>query len=226
MRTKLVLGAAILAAGLASSMADNVYSLNVVGYYNVTAPAGFSIFVNQLNTDTNGINEVLPTNPQDGDQVYTFNNGIFNIDVTSGGSWVDNNTYDPSTTTLSPGQGFFFWNNGGAAETRTFVGTVPQGLPLPAVHFPVGFGLVGNPIPAAVQLDPTNGCPLMGSDGNQYYVFDHGAYDIDVTSGGQWVDNNTYDPVPGGIAPPVGIGYFIWNNQGAAMDWVYSFTVQ
>jgi hypothetical protein len=38
MRTKTLLVAAVLAAGLATSMAQNVYSLNVVGYYNVTIP--------------------------------------------------------------------------------------------------------------------------------------------------------------------------------------------
>src|ERR1043165_8066346 len=52
MRTKTLVCAAILAAGLASSMAQsNVYSLNVVGYYNVVIPGGTKVMVaNQLNT--------------------------------------------------------------------------------------------------------------------------------------------------------------------------------
>src|ERR1700730_12330845 len=51
MRTKtLVCAAALMAAGVATSMAQsNVYSLNVVGYINITFPANkYTLTANQL----------------------------------------------------------------------------------------------------------------------------------------------------------------------------------
>ena len=60
MRTKVLLCAAALAASLASSMAQNVYSLNVVGYYNVTIPQnGLYMIANQLNTTNNTLDNVF-----------------------------------------------------------------------------------------------------------------------------------------------------------------------
>src|ERR1700735_871929 len=50
MRTKtLLLTAALVAAGVASSMAQsNVYSLNVVGYVNVTVSPGYNLVTTPL----------------------------------------------------------------------------------------------------------------------------------------------------------------------------------
>ena len=60
MRTKVLLGLAALAVGLSTSIAQNVYSLNVVGYINITvAGGGYTLCANQLNNGTNGINQVL-----------------------------------------------------------------------------------------------------------------------------------------------------------------------
>ena len=61
MRTKaLLLGAAVGAIGLATSMAQ-VYSVNIVGYVNTTIPTGFSIICNPLNaTGGNTIGNVMP----------------------------------------------------------------------------------------------------------------------------------------------------------------------
>src|SRR5436190_4799543 len=62
MRTKtLFLMAAAIAAGLVSSFAQssNVYSVNVVGYINVTTPPGFSMIDNQLSVSNNTLGDVL-----------------------------------------------------------------------------------------------------------------------------------------------------------------------
>ena len=126
MRTKLLLGAAVLAAGLATSMAQNVYSLNVVGYYNVTVKGnGLTLIANQLTVDTNGLNEVIPTAGY-ADEVLTFVNNDYNIDVFDGTEWLDNNSGNPSTTVLPPGKGFFY-QSANPTATLTFVGQVPQG---------------------------------------------------------------------------------------------------
>src|SRR4051812_38715441 len=61
MRTKTLVCAAALAAGVATSMAQsNVYSLNIVGYANVPVVAGNSIYANPFDLDgTNSADKVL-----------------------------------------------------------------------------------------------------------------------------------------------------------------------
>src|SRR4051812_11081510 len=79
MRTKALLCAAgILAAGAATSMAQsNVYSLNVVGYVNVSLTNGFNMVANQLDLDGTGINNtvtnVVGTNLPVQTRIFAFN---------------------------------------------------------------------------------------------------------------------------------------------------------
>jgi hypothetical protein len=216
------LGAAILAAGIASSVAQNVYSLNVVGYYNVAVKgnAALTLCANQLNTGTNGINQVIPTTDL-GAQVLTFVNNDYNIDVFDGSAWLDNNSGNPSTTTLPTGKGFFFGSAGGAADKNlTFVGEVPQG----AVNLtlPGGIGLVGTTTPQALELSAANGFPQLLNAQVLYYNNTISDYVIYVNDGTQWLDNNSGDPVT--LIPAVGQGWFWQNNTASA--WNRNFTVQ
>ena len=82
MRTKsILLGAALLAAGVATSMAQvsNVYSVNVVGYVNLNLTNGLNLISNPLDAVGNGgaasntIANVFGVVP-DGTQVYKFTN--------------------------------------------------------------------------------------------------------------------------------------------------------
>src|ERR1035441_715219 len=95
MRTKALLGLAALAVGLSTSMAQNVYSLNVVGYINITVGAGYTLCANQLNNGTNGINDVL-ANPPGGALVLTFVNNDYKTDAADSGAWFDNTTRNRS----------------------------------------------------------------------------------------------------------------------------------
>ena len=217
MRTKALLCAVALAASIASSLAQ-VYSLNVVGYYNITVPNGYTLCANQLNTGSNQIGQVLPTPPDDA-LVLTFAGGAYNTDIASGGAWYDYNSAAPSTTTLPPGKGWFY-NNPGAATTLTLVGEVPQGPALP-VGLPNGYGLVGTYTPQALELVAANQFPIV--DDMLHLSFAAGAYTVSIASGGAWFDYNSANPVT--ITPAVGQGYFI-NNPGASTTWTRSFTVQ
>jgi hypothetical protein len=220
MKTKTLLTAAALAAGALTAMAQsNVYSLNVVGYYNVPVLASsYYMAANQLDTGTNGLNQVLP-NGGAGDQVLTFVNNNYNIDITDGtGNWFDNNTGNPTTTTVYPGKGFFYYNAGGSTETVTFVGQVRQGAL--ATALPPGFALISTPVPAALGLN-SNSFPLIA--GAQVLTFVNNDYLIDITDGTQWYDNNTGNPVD--LRPVVGQGYFYYN-PASATTWTLNFTVQ
>lgn len=208
-----------MAAGLASSMAQNVYSLNVVGYVNVTVTPGYTLCANQLITDTNGIGEVLP-NPPDNAYVLTFVNSDYNADQSQGGAWYDANSGNPSTTQLPPGVGWFY-SNPGSTTTLTLVGTVPQGTG--TINLNAGYTLIGTYTPQVLVLDPTNGFPL--PDNTYCLTFDNLVthdYVAAQSQGGAWYDANSGNPET--VAPAVGQGYFI--NAPSAASWSYSFTVQ
>jgi len=148
MRTKLLLGAATLAAGLASSMAQsNVYSVNVVGYYNVSVPAhGFNFVANQLQNGTNDALSVL------GGSMQSDPNGVNNttLQYWTGtgfaayqyftGADADNNFFTSGSVngfydtggglhnpTLGQGGAFFIQNPTANPLTVTLVGQVVQG---------------------------------------------------------------------------------------------------
>src|SRR5579859_7839113 len=132
MRTKtLLLTAALAAAGALSSMAQsNVYSLNIVGYVNVTLTnggSGFTLFANQLDFDGTGtnntLNNVLSTNMPNNTTVYKFNpstGGYTASSYVTGIGWLPD-----GTATLNPGEGAFI--NVPTTATVTLVGNVLQG---------------------------------------------------------------------------------------------------
>ena len=107
MRTKtLLVAAAALAAGLASTMAQAVYSQNVVGYVNIPVAAGTKVLIaNQLQTTNNTIGSLLP-NPMVPafSQLFKFSGGFSaytmdDIDL----AWVPD-----GLATLNPGEGAFY----------------------------------------------------------------------------------------------------------------------
>jgi len=149
MRTKLLLAAATLAAGLASSMAQsNVYSVNVVGYYNVPVPAhGFNFVANQLigtNGDNNASDVLGAGLISDGNAVtntvlYYWTGSTFASYQYFTGPDADNNFFASGSvkgfydsggalfnSPLSQGTAFFLQNPSGVALTATLVGQVVQ----------------------------------------------------------------------------------------------------
>src|SRR5664280_2607847 len=118
MRTKtLFLAAAALAASLATSSAQsNVYSVNIVGYYNINLAAGVKTLVaNQLDNGTNTMNDVLAALPNKSSAQY-FNGTSFVTVGKSGGTWTGN-------PAVPPGAGFFVVAN--SACTNVFLGSAP-----------------------------------------------------------------------------------------------------
>jgi hypothetical protein len=153
MRTKtLLIAAAALAAGVLASSAQT-YSLNIVGYVNVTIPGSYKLTAisNPLLTGTNGASQVL-TGLIGGEVLYVWNSaGNFYYQYVYGGAgagtgggfpsdWYDQNpgtavaipgtVYDSGNDAwwapqpiLGQGKGFYI-QNPATALTNTFVGTV------------------------------------------------------------------------------------------------------
>jgi hypothetical protein len=150
MKKTLLIAAAALAAGVISSQAQ-VYSANVVGYYNTVVPSHhFALVANQLingsdasktNNDINAIFSGLTSdaNAVNNSVLYKWNGAGYGIyqyfsgadaDAWFGNTGSTSGFYDATgvlvTGSLNQGSGSFLYNPSAAAITNTTVGTVVQ----------------------------------------------------------------------------------------------------
>jgi hypothetical protein len=140
MKKTLLIAAAALVAGVISSEAQ-VYSANIVGYVNVTMPAGALVLTsNPLDDGTNTANDVLATLPNKS-TVQLWNGTGFTLFTKTATGFAGN----PS---IPVGTGFFVKSV--SNFTNTFVGNV---VPAPggnqsSVALPAGaLVLVGSTLP-------------------------------------------------------------------------------
>ncbi len=240
--------------GSAAVMGANVYSVNAVGYINVTILPGFNIITCPLYCGTdpanptvsNDLNVLFPnpvaTTPYAGASVYqlTPGGGYSAIEggssATYGGGW-NNGGAD---ITLNPGQAVFFQNPnalGGANMTATFVGVVPSGT-LTTQLVP-GLSLVGSQVPVSGDLVTSSIAALTAQNGDYIYFFDprqsgayqygflEDAYSASATYGTGW----TAGPGPnvGANNDPQVVsvyeGFFYNNSQATTENWVETFSV-
>ena len=211
MRTKaLLLAAALTAAGIASYAQSNVYSVNVVGYVNVTVPANqYALIANPLNATNNTIGSLLqnPAIPA-GTVFYKYAGGysayvMDEFDL----SWTPD-----AAATLNPGEGGFVKNNTGTPLTVTFVGEVLQGSLTNAV--PSGYAIRSSKVPQAGAITTVLGFP--GAPGDIAYKYSGGysafVYDeFDLS----WTPSE----------PVINVGEAFFSFKGASVDWVRNFTV-
>jgi hypothetical protein len=215
MRTKtLLLAAALAAAGLITATAQTVYSVNAVGFVNVSVPAGaFALLANPLNQPTNDLVTVLADAP-DGTTAYEFTPAGFQIYTKRSATlWTGTGA---AAARLDPGKGFFVKNNGAAAFNLTFIGEVPQGtLSTPIA---TGFNLLGSKVPQAGTVETQLGLPAAPND--QVYVYGATGYTITTRRSPVWT-GGTGEPVIG-----VAQGFFL--NRAAAngaATWTRTFSV-
>jgi hypothetical protein len=164
MRTKTVLLSALLGTlGSVAVNAQNVYSLNAVGYINVTCYPGFNIISCPLQcVDTNGnpnntvgnlLNNATGSltgttldffSPLSGPSFDTAENHTGKPSTANANGWVNN-----GTNVLSPGVACWFQNNSSPASNIviTFVGTVPSGPWTNSLYY--GYNLVSSVVPAS-----------------------------------------------------------------------------
>jgi hypothetical protein len=251
MRTKtLLLTAALVAAGVASSMAQtsNVYSLNIVGYVNQTVSSNQLYLLGNPLDDGKGdiITNVLPLND-------TFDTGSAESIVfkyTPAGGLQPVETYFagfgwfPGTNTVKPGEGFYLFPVTNA--TFTWVGSVTlastntlnPGLSLVSSAYPASLGLLNLGLTGSAAAND-------GSGNNQDIVFRFetpgspgfnapgGLNDLSTYFGGYgWFETINGITVGGGTGGPtngpspfVGEGFFYFSSGNVNTPWVQSFTV-
>ena len=254
MRTKTtILSAVALAAGLLSASAQ-VYSANVVGYYNIVVPqAGFKFAANQLigaNND-NSINTQFSSgfisDPAgvNNSVLYYWNGSAFATyqyynaaDSGTVAGWFDGGGV-LAAVSVKQGSGCFLYNPANRT-TNTIVGQVVQGRITNGV--PAGFNVYSIGVPVGTNSDSAAfGYPGssagdgLGNTFDTLYQFFNGTFRTATweqgadTGGGP---NGWYDG--GGVATAtqptwnmnVGDAFFVFHNNPAVTNWIRSFTVQ
>jgi len=208
MRTKtLLLTAALGAAGVATSLAQSVFSVNAVGYVNVDVPKGFSMIANPLDAGAgnNTVAKLLAGVP-DGTTVYQY-------DTKTGfaGNTLDLGEWSNPNAVLAPGGGAFIKSP--SATKVTFVGEVMQGnLANPIA---AGFSIMSSQVPQSGKLDADLKFPA--NDGDTVYQFDNAknGYVSHTLDFGEWSNG-----VP---TPKVGEAFFV--KAVKAGSWTRTFSV-
>jgi hypothetical protein len=216
MRTKLLAAAAILAAGVASSMAQNVYSLNVVGYVNKAfVGGGFTAAANPLNGTNNSLNTIMKgTQVPDNTTVFFWDAATQDFSPILPTYNAGSQTWVPDAT-LNPGTGVFVFAP--SAFTNTFVGEVKQGLT--SIPIPASFSAIASPVPIGGDVSVVL-AQLPAGDNDT--AFKWGTTEQDFTElssfnagSGQWIPPVSFQPADG-------ILYF---RAGSATTWNRNYTV-
>ena len=146
--------------------------------YSNSLSAGFNLIANQLDGTNNLLNTVLPF-AHDNDQLFTWNEAAQDFNppdtfVAAAGSWFDGN-FDPSSTTLAPGQGAFYASV--QANSFSVVGT--QRTPsLPILQTRNVYRLVSRQIPGPGTYENIVGLPP--ENGSKFIRFNRGTQDFET----------------------------------------------
>jgi hypothetical protein len=227
MRTKaLLLSAIALASSLVVASAQ-VYSQNVVGYYQLTLTNGFQLVANQLDLDGTGTNNTL--------QTVLGTNGLPNLtrvyafDPASGtyatatflsatASWSGGTA--AVNAALSLGKGVFVSIPSAAAPvTVTVVGQVPQGTLTTPLNTS-GYAIVSSQVPQGGLIQTDLG--LTPANLDRVYRFNsvaqtYGAASTYLSGSGTW---------SGAGQPNVSVGESFWLQGHAGSAWTRTFNVQ
>jgi hypothetical protein len=222
----------VLAAGLSTSVAQSVFSVNAVGYVNVSIPFPavvpanvYAILANPLNGTNNLIGTIIPVAP-DGTTVYQFKptGGYRTIYYIGPNDWLAD---DAQPTTLAPGEGFFINLDTASAPNPTvvtFVGEVPQGNLTNSVQ--VGYSIRSSIVPQTGKLQTDLG--YNPDEGGNDLVYDFNiskqTYDTYYYLGGNaWFDAQA--AAPGEPVLNVGRGMFFFNGGTGNIAWGRTFSV-
>jgi len=210
----------------------NVYSLNAVGYINVTCAPGFNMIADQLISTNNTLGSLLndAAGTYDNVLVYSWNGSTFSHD--SGDSALSGNANgwdNNGVITMNPGQAVWFQNPNKTNMVLTFVGTVPQGSLTNTLAGSGAFTMASSIVPQSGDLVTNLGLTNF-NNGDHVYVFNNttGAgsyttYTADSLGGSGY--QGLWDP-PGD--PQVNVGQGFWYQTfktGGAVSWVRSFSV-
>jgi hypothetical protein len=230
MRTKtLLLSAAVMAAGLVSSVAQsNVYSANVVGYVNLPLKEGFNLVANQLDLDLSGTNNtivnVFSNNLPVGSQIFSWNGTSFDTAAFQANRSGTQTNWNANFT-LNPGQGFWLQIPagafGGGTSNVTVVGNVLQGTLTNRYIAPAGgFNLVASEVPISGGL--TSNLLYHAQVGDQVFVWNGTTFDSYAFQENRSGTQTNWSP----SEPPINVGQGFWLDSAPGNGWTNVFIVQ
>jgi hypothetical protein len=249
MRTKtLLLTSALTALSSAALMAQtNVYSLNAVGYINVTCVPGFNMIACQLITTNNTVNGLMPDTLNaaqtagyiDNVTIYKYTGSGFSIasanSVTAAG-YPTNNWASGGNLTLNPGEAVWLKNPFTTNLVFTFVGTVPQGLLTNQITGPSSFTMLSSQVPQSGDLATNLGMTNF-QNGDQIFVFNpttqqYATYNVSFTTGNSGYQIGGFGVFTGNTGDPqLNVGQGFWYHTGStaggsgATTWIRNFSV-
>ena len=208
MRTKTLLIAAVVGAvSMATALAQEVTSVNAVGYVNKELAPGFNLLSNPLSNGNNTLAEVIPS-PPDGSDVFLFQNGqwVSSSFIGALGGWTE-------PLNLPVGVGFFFNHKGSEAVTVTFVGEVLQGDDTNKT-VPAGLSIQGSLVPQAGAL--TTDLQFPGGNGDVVYSWVNGAW-----------TTASFNALVGGWRPEpnLAVGSSVFVDKAEEAQWERNFTI-
>lgn len=201
MRTlKALLCLSAIAGSLATSVAQNVYSLNIVGYVNVPIQGAnkLTLVSNPLkpsNGNYNITNTVTLPDTADGAFLYKWAGTAWDNNIPS---WIAGFGWFPDAT-INLGESFFIQSP--VATSITFVGEVSTGTNVTTV--PVGFTALAPKVPIAEGFPGA----LNGHDGDFLYTWTGSAWANTIFSyiaGYGWYGDGS--PTEGTNGPVVNVG--------------------
>jgi hypothetical protein len=190
---------------------SNVYSLNVVGYYNLPVAAGAKVMIaNQLNTTNNTLGSLIPNGPPAAN-FFKYNGGFSTYQFDD----IDLVWLPDGNATLNPGEGGFYISP--LATTLTFVGEVLQGSLTSTL--PIGQKVIRSSMVPQQGLVTTD-LGLPGEPADNIFVYNAGysTYqfdDIDLV----WLPSE----------PVMNVGqafFYVKAPTSVSSSWVRNFTVQ
>lgn len=242
--TTLLLTAVFTAAGIATSVAQ-IYSVNAVGYVNITVPCSAdqtkgAIIANPLNGTNNSLNTIIPLDSAyAGTLIFRFDpatqNYFDSIQFVDGFGWFSASA-DPNILNVNPGEAFWIYPVHASATTLnlTFVGEVPQGTlnnPLPTVGGRLA--MKSSVVPQAAPIGTTGDTATLqfpAEPGDLLFLFDSAAQtykdSYQYVDGFGWFSANSDDPGPQGPTIAVAAGFFLVMDPAAtANNWQRVFSV-
>jgi len=221
MRTKALLGLAALAVGLSTSVAQNVYSLNVVGYVNASLQANklhfLSVPLAPVDGNFNITNTINATDAQTDALLYHWTGASWDNNIPQ---WYSGYGWFPDMV-ISNGVGFFLQSK--ANSTLTFVGQVPQGAL--GYNIPTGVSTLANVVPVSTNFPgATVGHPddLMFTWNQAGQSWDNAVWQN--YSGYGWDAGLIPANADGPLLNPADAVFYV--NTGAAIPFTKNFTVQ
>jgi hypothetical protein len=244
MRTKTMILSGVIAALSGASLMAQVYSLNAVGYINVTVPGGaggaFSILADQLFATNQStpqyISPLLDAQLLDGNhngvEIFKLSGGSFVTLVVGQASGQPAAWSSPATaqaTSLNPGEAVFIYNPYPTNFTLTFVGQVPQGNMTNSslqgfTALNSGFSLISSIVPQTGAIDSVMQLGQgVANPGDEIFLLDPVlGYSTSVAT----LVNGIFSWQPASPSPAVAQGFYYYTSSPSGVTWVRNFSVQ